>query len=169
MEREQLMKILRSGLKFAQRYERNTISFDVDVVRNLLLELEAAEEAEQEREQERTVHECKCGDTNKEVLEKIERQDAALAEFIGMCMTFMSLQMTYNMQCVSVMGDKGEIEELPEMSQVMVAAGLESMESFVNNLVGTMENVIKKRLKVKDVDIEELMRMFKSSTERTDN
>lgn len=167
------MKILRSGLKFAQRYERNTISFDVDVVRNLLLELEAAEEAEQEREQERTVHECKCGDTNKEVLEKIERQDAALAEFMEMCMTFMSLQMTYNMQSVSIMQDKGELKELPEMSQVMVAAGLDSMENFVNKLVGTMENVIKKsikkRLKVKDVDIEELMRMFKGSTERTDN
>lgn len=165
MEREQLMRILRDGLEFAQAYGIDTISFDVDVVRNLLLELEAAEEAEQER----TVHECKCGDTNKEVLEKIERQDAVLAEFIEMCMTFMSLQMTYNMQCVSVMNDKGEIEELPEISQEMIVAGLDSMESFVNKLVGTMENVIKKRLKVKDVDIEELMRMFKSSTERTDN
>lgn len=120
-------------------------------------------------DQEQTVHECKCGDTNEEVLEKIERQDAVLAEFIEMCMTFMSLQMTYNMQNVSIMQDKGEFEELPEMSQTMVEAGLEAMENFVNRLVGTMENVIKKRLKVKDVDIEELKRMFKGSTERTDN
>ena len=96
-------------------------------------------------DQEQTVHECKCGDTNEEVLEKIERQDAVLAEFIEMCMTFMSLQMTYNMQSVAIMQDKGEFEELPEMSQVMVEAGLDSMENFVNRLVGTMENVIKKR------------------------
>lgn len=120
-------------------------------------------------DQEQTVHECKCGDTNEEVLEKIERQDAVLAEFIGMCMTFMSLQMTYNIQCVSIMNDKGEIEALPETSQIMVEAGLEAMESLVNRLVGTMESVIKKRSKVKDVDIEELKRMFKGSTERTDN
>ena len=120
-------------------------------------------------DQEQTVHECKCGDTNEEVLEKIERQDAVLAEFIEMCMTFMSLQMTYNIQCVSIMNDKGEIEALPEMSQIMVEAGLDSMENFVNRLVGTMESVIKKRLKVKDVDIEELKRMFKGKTGRADN
>ena len=51
----------------------------------------------------------------------------------------------------------------------MVAAGLDSMEYFVDRLAGTMENVIKKRSKVKDVDIEKLKRMFKESTERTDN
>lgn len=117
-------------------------------------------------DQEQTVHECKCGDTNEEVLEKIERQDAVLAEFIDMCMTFMSLQMTYNMQNVSIMQDKGELEELPEMSQIMVEAGLEAMENFVNRLVGTMENVIKKRSKVKDVDIEELKRILKENAQR---
>ena len=117
-------------------------------------------------DQEQTVHECKCSNTNKEVLEKIERQDAVLAEFIEMCMTFMSLQMTYNMQNVSIMQDKGELEELPEMSQIMVEAGLEAMENFVNRLVGTMENVIKKRSKVKDVDIEELKRILKENVQR---
>lgn len=66
------------------------------------------------------------------------------------------------------MQDKGEFEELPEMSQTMVEAGIDAMESFANSLVGTMESVIKKRLKVKDVDIEELMKMFGTSG-RTDN
>ena len=117
-------------------------------------------------DQEQTVHECKCGDTNEEVLEKIERQDTVLAEFIEMCMTFMILQMTYNMQSVTIMHDKGEFEELPEMSQTMVEAGLEAMESFVSRLVGTMENVIKKRSKVKDVDIEELKRILKENVQR---
>lgn len=119
-------------------------------------------------DQEQTEHECKCSNTNKEVLGKIERQDAVLAEFIEMCMTFMSLQMTYNMQSVAIMQDKGEFEEIPEMSQTMVEAGLDAMENFVNGLVGTMENVTKKRRKVKDVDIEELVKMFGTSG-RTDN
>ena len=87
---------------------------------------------------------CKCGDTNKEVLEKIERQDAVLAEFIEMCMMFMSLQMTYNIQSVAIMQDKGEFEELPEMSQDMVEAGIDAMESFVNGLVDTMERLSRK-------------------------
>lgn len=156
-KREQVIKAMKAYMAASRD---GTITIGRSTAESILKVLE---------NQEQTVHECKCGDTNEEVLEKIERQDAVLAEFIEMCMTFMSLQMTYNMQSVSIMHDKGEFEELPEMSQVMVEAGLDSMENFVNRLVGTMENVIKKRLKVKDVDIEELMRMFKGSTERTDN
>ena len=143
-KREQVIKAMKVYMAASRD---GTITIGRNTAENILKVLE---------DQEQTVHECKCGDTNKEVLEKIERQDAVLAEFIEMCMTFMSLQMTYNMQNVSIMQDKGELEELPEMSQIMVEAGLEAMENFVNRLVGTMENVIKKRLKVKDVDIEEL-------------
>lgn len=156
-KREQVIKAMKVYMAASRD---GTITIGRNTAENILKVLEG---------QEQTEHECKCGNTNEEVLEKIERQDAVLAEFIEMCMTFMSLQMTYNMQNVSIMQDKGELEELPEMSQIMVAAGLEAMENFVNRLVGTMENVIKKRLKVKDVDIEELKRILKGSTEGADN
>ena len=156
-KREQVIKAMRVYMAASRD---GTITIGRSTAESILKVLE---------DQKQTEHECKCGNTNKKVLEKIERQDAVLAEFIEMCMTFMSLQMTYNIQSVSIMNDKGEIEELPEMSQTMVEAGLDAMESFVNSLVNTMENAIKKRLKVKDVDIEELKRMFKGSTERTDN
>lgn len=156
-KREQVIKAMKVYMAASRD---GTITLGRSTAENILKVLE---------DQEQTVHECKCGNTNEEVLEKIERQDAVLAEFIDMCMTFMILQMTYNMQSVAIMHDKGEFEELPEMSQTMVEAGLEAMESFVSGLVGTMESVIKKRLKVKDVDIEELKRILKGSTERTDN
>lgn len=153
-KREQVIKAMKVYMAASRD---GTITIGRNTAENILRVLE---------DQEQTERECKCSNTNKEVLEKIERQDAVLAEFIEMCMTFMSLQMTYNMQNVSIMQDKGEFEELPEMSQAMVAAGLEAMENFVNRLVGTMENVIKKRLKVKDVDIEELKRMLKENAQR---
>lgn len=156
-KREQVIKAMRVYMAASRD---GTITIGRSTAESILKALE---------DQEQTEHKCKCSNTNKEVLKKIERQDAVLAEFIDMCMTFMILQMTYNMQCVSIMHDKGEFEELPEMSQTMVEAGLDAMKSFVNGLVGTMENVIKKRLKVKDVDIEELKRMLKGKTERTDN
>ena len=156
-KREQVIKAMRVYMAASRD---GTITIGRSTAENILKVLE---------DQEQTEHECKCSNTNEEVLEKIERQDAVLAEFIDMCMTFMILQMTYNMQSVAIMHDKGEFEELPEMSQTMVEAGLEAMESFVSGLVGTMESVIKKRLKVKDVDIEELKRILKGSTERTDN
>ena len=157
-KREQVIKAMRVYMAASRD---GTITIGRSTAESILKVLE---------DQKQTEHECKCGNTNKEVLEKIERQDAVLAEFIEMCMTFMSLQMTYNLQSVAIMRNKGEFEELPEMSQIMVESGIDAMENFVNRLVGTMENVIiKKRLKVKDVDIEELKRMFKGSTERTDN
>lgn len=158
-KREQVIKAMKVYMAASRD---GTITIGRSTAENILKVLEDQEQAE---------HECKCSNTNKEVLEKIERQDAVLAEFIEMCMTFMSLQMTYNMQSVAIMQDKGEFEELPEMSQDMVEAGLDATESFVNSLVNAMENVIKKRLKVKevkDVDIEELMKMFGTSG-RTDN
>lgn len=155
-KREQVIKAMKVYMAASRD---GTITIGRNTAESILKALE---------DQEQTEHECKCSNTNKEVLEKIERQDAVLAEFIEMCMTFMSLQMTYNMQSVSIMQDKGEFEELPEMSQDMVTAGVAAMESFVNELVGTMESVVKKRLRVKDVDIEELMKMLGTSG-RTDN
>lgn len=199
MTKEGIIKELKTILEeFSNTDKQYAIILNKEIVKNIIIYLETDGKYisgldKKIREQEKEIEElrknkktegnkkeaaeasgelkCKCGDTNKEVLEKIERQDAVLAEFIEMCMTFMSLQMTYNMQSVAIMQNKGEFEELPEMSQTMVEAGLDAMESFVNSLVNTMENVIKKRPKVKevkDVDIEELMKMFGTSG-RTDN
>lgn len=179
MTKERIIEELKTVLEESSD-KQHAVILNKETVKNIIIHLETNGKYisgldKKIREQEKVIeelrkkeHDCKCGNANKEVLEKIERQDAVLAEFIEMCMTFMSLQMTYNIQSVGIMQDKGEFEELPETSQAMVEAGLDAMVSFVNSLVDTMENVIKKRLKVRDVDIEELMKMFGTSG-RTDN